>query len=252
MKCARFYPPLTAVGLLLFACAVLGQETGTTSSEQIASVERHAPSSNAQAEYNRGQSFAVGDGVPKDLAEAAKWFRKAAEQGLAVAQGRLANALLHGWGVTQNTNEALEWYRKAADQGDVASAELLGEIYEDGGPLEIITQPNGSYTLGHVPQSAAIPNDFAKAAYWYRAAANFGSAVAQNHLGILYRNGKGVPQDYIEAYFWLSLGEAGGIPSTTNGVDDRDIAAAHLTKTALLQVQERTRKWFEDHTVKPQ
>jgi hypothetical protein len=64
--------------------------------------------------------------------------------------------------------------------------------------------------------------------------------------------GKGVPQDYSEAYFWLSIGEARGSVSSTNGVDDRDLAASHLTKTALLQVQERARKWFEDHPSKPQ
>jgi len=37
------------------------------------------------AQYNLGVMYYNGQGVPKDYAEAAKWYRKAAEQGLAEA-----------------------------------------------------------------------------------------------------------------------------------------------------------------------
>jgi hypothetical protein len=129
---------------------------------------------------------------------------------------------------------------------------MLGEIYQDGGPLELIHGPKGEISAGPVPPNAAIPKDLALAAKWYRVAADQGIAIAQNHLGTLYENGEGVPQDYVEAYFWLSLGEANGSTSTTDGVDDRDLASSELTKAALLEVQERARTWFEQHSTQPQ
>ena len=45
-----------------------------------------AEQGDAIAQYNLGSMYATGDGVPEDRAEAARWFRLAAEQGLADAQ----------------------------------------------------------------------------------------------------------------------------------------------------------------------
>lgn len=40
----------------------------------------------ADAQYNLGKMYLEGNGVPQDDSEAAKWFRKAAEQGNSKAQ----------------------------------------------------------------------------------------------------------------------------------------------------------------------
>lgn len=260
MHCTRPFRPALALVLFLVACAVSGQQIGPPSPCHIATLEQQAASGNAKAGYDLGQCYAIGNGVPVDLAESTRWFGKAAEQGLVIAQSRFANALLNGWGVTQSTSEAMAWYQKAAKHGDTLSAYMLGELYEAGGPIEAIKQPDGTFIGGPVPQSAGIPKDFARAAYWYRVAANQGGAAApvsvvanaQNSLGRLYALGEGVPQDYREAYFWLSLAEANGNTSATDGVDDRDLAASHLTKAALLQEQERARKWFEHRPTRVQ
>jgi TPR repeat protein len=62
--------------------------------------------------------YKYGKGVPKDYAEAVKWFRKAAEQGHAKAQYFLGTMYETGSkGVPQDYAEALRWYRKAAEQG---------------------------------------------------------------------------------------------------------------------------------------
>jgi TPR repeat protein len=47
-----------------------------------------------------------------------RWFRKAADQGFAKAQSNLGLMYAEGQGVTQNYPEAAKWYRKGADQGD--------------------------------------------------------------------------------------------------------------------------------------
>lgn len=44
---------------------------------------------------------------------------------------------------------------------------------------------------------------YAKAAEWYRKAAELGLADAQNHLGVMYYDGKGLERDYDEAVKWI-------------------------------------------------
>jgi hypothetical protein len=67
--------------------------------------------------------------VKEDDAEAAIWFRKAAEQGHADAQFSLGIMYEKGEGVRQDFAEALTWYGKAAKQGnEKAQAVLSGGI----------------------------------------------------------------------------------------------------------------------------
>lgn len=80
-------------------------------------------------------------------------------------------------------------------------------------------------------------------------AAMRGDAGAQYTLGTMYTEGNGVPQDYVEAYFWLDIAASDNSDSAIRDVitKDRDTSASHLTPTLLLQTQERARKWVEDH-----
>ena len=66
--------------------------------------------------------------MAQDYAEAVKWYRKAAEQGHAVAQYNLGWCYDKGKGVAQNQSEAIKWYRKAADQGDTDAKEALERL----------------------------------------------------------------------------------------------------------------------------
>ena len=73
-----------------------------------------------------------GEGMAKDLAEALKWTRKAAEQGNADAQCHLGALLAQGNGVRKDGTEAVQWYRKAAEQGLAQAQALLGSAYLTG------------------------------------------------------------------------------------------------------------------------
>ena len=57
---------------------------------------------NASAQFNLGLMYANGDGVPKDAAEAVKWYRKAADQGNAHAQFILGVMYANGEGVPKD------------------------------------------------------------------------------------------------------------------------------------------------------
>ena len=50
-----------------------------------------------------------------------------------------------------------------------------------------------------------VPQDDAKAFYWYRKAAKQGAALAHYALGEMYHQGEGVPEDYVQAYAGYSI-----------------------------------------------
>jgi hypothetical protein len=70
--------------------------------------------------------------MAQDYSEAARWYRKAADQGLADAQYNLGQMYRRGQGVARNYSEAVRWYRKAADQGTVLAQRNLGIMYVQG------------------------------------------------------------------------------------------------------------------------
>lgn len=193
-----------------------------------------------------------GDAPPAQTKGIAPALLAKAQAGDPHAEFQLGLILMGGLGVSQNTNEAMIEFHKAAEKGSVEAQYLLGQIYDDGGLSKAVPGPSGTYADARVADFHAVPKDFGLAAKWYRMAAEQGDATAQNHLGSMYADGRGVPQDYAEAYFWLSLASANGSHSSTNGIDDRDLAASHLTKTVLLETQERARKWFAAHQAKAQ
>ena len=75
--------------------------------------------------------YLYGKGVAQDHKEAARWARKAADQGKAVAQCHLGLMYQMGEGVTQNYKEAARWIGKAASQGHVDAQEALSIISQN-------------------------------------------------------------------------------------------------------------------------
>jgi TPR repeat protein len=51
-------------------------------------------------------------------------------------------------------------------------------------------------------QGKGVPQDYAQAAAWWRKAAEQGIYLTQSMLGHLYQKGQGVPQDYAQAALW--------------------------------------------------
>lgn len=59
-------------------------------------------------------------------------------------------------------------------------------------------------------QGKGLPQDNAQAMQWYQKAAEQGLPQAQVNLGIMYEQGQGVKPDYVRAYFWYALAESQG------------------------------------------
>ena len=81
-----------------------------------------------------------------------------------------------------------------------------------------------------------------------REKAEAGDADAQYILGEMYATGQGVPQDYVQAYFWSSLAasRASG-DASRQAMDIRDQAAKRLTPEKLKEAQRMTREWEKSH-----
>ena len=71
-----------------------------------------------------------------DFRESAAWFRKAADQGWAVAQCELAKLYLEGHGVDQSDEEAIRLTGQAAEQGHIEAQFIKAWLFEIGRGLE--------------------------------------------------------------------------------------------------------------------
>ena len=70
--------------------------------------------------------------MPQDYAEAAKWYRRAAEAGLAEAQNDLGMMYYIGQGVLQDYATAVTWYHRAAEAGVAEAQHNLAFMYANG------------------------------------------------------------------------------------------------------------------------
>src|SRR5882757_7174894 len=87
--------------LLASSVAVVQLAAQQTKADQkpIEEVKAKAEAGDAESEVELGRRYDKGEGVVKDHAEAAKWYRKAAEQNYAKAQHNLGFCYAHGEGV---------------------------------------------------------------------------------------------------------------------------------------------------------
>jgi uncharacterized protein len=82
-----------------------------------------------RAQYDLGSMYYYGDRGTNDPVEAAKWFRKAADQNNAAAQTSLGYAYFYGQGVAKDPVEAVKWFRKAASHNEPGAQFFLGVAY---------------------------------------------------------------------------------------------------------------------------
>ena len=85
-----------------------------------------------QAQYYAGEIYYQGKLVPKDIAKAADWFNKAAQQGSLEAINRIGEMWAAGMNGTPDPKEAASWYHKAAAKGLAEAQYHLGLSYSKG------------------------------------------------------------------------------------------------------------------------
>lgn len=101
--------------------------------------------------------------------------------------------------------------------------------------------PKAQFSLGLIYDNGrGVPQDFVEAAKWYRKAARQGHAEAQDILGVMHVNGEGVSMDYVLAHMWFSLSAAQG---SENAAKNRDMTATMMTPEQLAIAQRLAREW---------
>lgn len=91
-----------------------------------------AESGDHRAMYALGSMYAAGHGVPMDLKEALKWFRKAATYERPDAQYKIGVMYDRGLGLKQDYRKALFWYGKSAKNGFGLAQYKIGQMYVAG------------------------------------------------------------------------------------------------------------------------
>jgi TPR repeat protein len=75
---------------------------------------------------------------------------------------------------------------------------------------------------------------------WFQRAAEKGHPVAKLYLGVMYAEGRGVPQDYVRAYMWFSLSAAQG---EQRAVKTLGMAERQMTPAQIAEAQRLARDW---------
>ncbi len=88
-----------------------------------------------------------------------------------------------------------------------------------------------------------MPQDYEQAATWSRKAAEQGNARAQGRLGLMYNDGQGVLQDYVQAYMWYNLAGLHASDVRDAVIDLRARVAAHMTHAQIAEAQRLAREW---------
>ena len=135
------------------------------------------------AQTKVAQYYEKGQGTPQNYAEAARWYEAAAKAGDPRAYGPLARLYETGNGVPQDDARALQLYLEAAATGTVWANAKVGQFLEKG--------------RGGTADPAA-------AARYYQIAAEAGDQNAQLALADLYRKGNGIAADPEAAKRWYA------------------------------------------------
>ena len=81
-----------------------------------------------------------------------------------------------------------------------------------------------------------VPQDYQEALKWYRLAAEQGVARAQFNLGLMYADGRGVLKDRILAHIWFNIAGANGHAQAREIRDtvERELTRAEVTRATEL------------------
>jgi TPR repeat protein len=91
----------------------------------VETTETRAGLGDAEAQFHLGVKFA-GEGATQDYAQAAHWYRMAADQSHSLAQFNLAVMYAAGQGVPRDEAQSRLWMQKAADRGDAGAQYNMG------------------------------------------------------------------------------------------------------------------------------
>lgn len=134
----------------------------------------------------------------KSFDQAFQWYKKAADLGVAEAQGQLGAMYVSGTGIEQNFEEGIKWLEKAAASGDANAQGQLGAMFLKG---------------------SFVTKDYQRAFELINQASEKGNLQAQYLLGCMFAKGLGVNQSNTLARHWLQKASDGGVGQAKRVMD---------------------------------
>ncbi|MGO9938728.1 MAG: tetratricopeptide repeat protein [Terracidiphilus sp.] len=179
-----------------------------------------------------GDMYYLGIGVKQDLAAAEHWFEIGTKLHEARAAFRLGSLLSTNQEHAQNLPKAAELLRKSTEEGYVPAMHALGLL------------------LVNHPELAKSPNE---AIALLDEASNAGNWKSTATLGVLARDGSGVPLDNESAYYHFRVATLqGGDPARQLLENDLKILAVKLGTANTEKVDGAAKIWFQQHQQKLQ
>ena len=235
--------------------------------EEINQLQPLAIQGDPNAQYKLGANYYSGKGVKQDYAQAALWYRRAAEQGNVDAQYSLGNMYLMGEGISQDDEQAAYWYALAADQGHASAKHNLENLQKtqiEKTPAVVETEEKSDQLIplsNEPPAKNTTSSESGKAEYERGLAYAFGDGVAQNDrtafnyfleaaekgyalaqykVGVGYAYGEGVRQDYKKAAEWYRKAAEQGYT-----IAQRNLATMYLNGEGIEQDKVLALAWYQ-------
>ena len=164
------------------------------------------------AQYRIGRMYEKGLGTAQDDAQAAHWYQAAADAGYLWAQIALANLYDQGRGVPEDHGAALELFLEASEFEQSHAYRL-----DPPRTRAVATYRAGEM----IEKGRGVPANPAAAADYYRIAAEAGNPDAQFALAELYREGEGLAADPAEAERWYAAAAKGYAGATGGRAQER-------------------------------
>ena len=148
---------------------------------------------------------------------------------------------------------------RGIDQGDADAQTFLGAMYSKGQGVPQDYKKAAEWYRKAADQGVSdaqsnlgvmyangqgVPQDDGEAAAWYSKAADQGNASAQFNLGVMYANGQGVSLGLVQAHQWFSLAEAAVGEDAAN---NRKLVEADMTPQQIEESQKLVREWADKH-----
>ncbi len=180
-----------------------------------------------------------------DYGTAFSIYHSLAEQGDASAQYNLGIMYYEGRGISRHHIYSYMWLSLAKTNGEARAQESLdflrGQIAsEDISKAQALSAKCWESNYADCPTIAQAKEEGLKAgkadfSKWRSLAAQ-GDASAQYNLGVMYYEGRGIPQSYIYSYMWLSLARTNGEERAQKVIEALGsfLSAADIVKTQSL------------------
>ncbi len=216
----------------------------------------------ADAQFLRGILQEHGcDCIPISWPDAARSYRAAADQGHTAAAYHLGDCYWFGHGVEESQKLSLRWFNKAASQGhERARGSVMAAVYQN--PELALEIPDcckwmekeaasnnyAAHVIAGVLLNGKRPPEPRSAFKWYLHAAQQNYHESQAAISKFYANGITVPQNFVEAYFWIILAIAGsGENFPKSWGQRREQLLTRLERDAITDAQQRASAWLNTH-----